>query len=59
MKIRHVGVELLHADRQTNMTKSTVAFFCNFAKVTKTLLLKTQHVKWITLSGQISTDFIL
>jgi len=31
MKIRPVGDELLHADGQTNMTKSTVAF-CNFCE---------------------------
>jgi len=30
MKIRPVGAELLHADRQTNMAKLTV-FCCNFA----------------------------
>jgi len=40
MKIRSVGTELLHADGQTNLTKSTVAF-CNFANVTKILLSKT------------------
>jgi hypothetical protein len=27
MKIRPVGAELFHADRQTDMTKLTIAFF--------------------------------
>jgi hypothetical protein len=34
MKIRLVGAELCHADRQTHMTKLTDPFR-NFAKVTK------------------------
>ena len=34
MKIRLVGVELFHADGQTDMTKLTVAF-CNFANGSK------------------------
>jgi len=34
MKIRPVGAELLHADRQTYMTKLMVAF-CNFVNQPK------------------------
>ena len=36
MKILPVAVELLHADRRTDMTKLIVAF-CNFANAPKTL----------------------
>ena len=34
MKIRPVGTELFHADRQTDMTKVIVAF-CTFANASK------------------------
>jgi len=34
MKIRPMGAELLHADRQTDMTK-LIFTFCNFANVPK------------------------
>ena len=34
MKIRQVGAELSHADRQTDMTKLILAFY-NFAKKPK------------------------
>jgi len=34
MKIRPVGAELFHADRQTDITKPTVAF-SNYAKAPK------------------------
>jgi hypothetical protein len=34
MKIRQVGAELSHADRQTDMRKLIVAF-CNFANAPK------------------------
>jgi len=36
MKIRPVGAELFHTDRQTNMTKLTVAFR-NFSNAPKTV----------------------
>jgi hypothetical protein len=39
MKIRQVGAELLHADRQTDMTKLTVVFR-NFANAPKKVGLK-------------------
>ena len=38
MKIRPVGAELFHADRQTDMTKLIVAFR-NFAKAPKNSLM--------------------
>ena len=36
MKMRPVGAELFHTDRQTNMTKLTAAFR-NFANAPKTV----------------------
>jgi len=38
MKIRPVGAELFHADRQANMTKLIVAFR-NVAKAIKSMLM--------------------
>jgi hypothetical protein len=38
MKIRLVGAELFHADRQTDVTKLIVAFR-NFANTSKNVLL--------------------
>jgi hypothetical protein len=38
MKIRPVGAELFHADRQTDMTKLIVAFH-NVAKAPKSVLM--------------------
>jgi len=42
MKIRHVGAELFHADRRTDMTMLIVAFR-KFANTSKNFSNHTQH----------------
>ena len=45
MKILPVAVELLHADRRTDMTKLIVAF-CNFANAPKNTLFMFDTPRW-------------
>ena len=48
IKIRPVGVELIHSDGRTDITKLTVAFR-NFANTPK-IYIKVQLTTWVGLS---------
>jgi len=48
MKIYPVGVELLHADRQTNrQTRNEAVAFCNFAKTSKEGSIMKDHTGYM------------
>jgi hypothetical protein len=49
MKIRPLGAELLHADRQTVTAEVMVVFFCNFANAPKNLVPTSQRTHSVSV----------
>ena len=58
MKIRPVGVEILHADGQTDVTQLTAAFR-SFANAPKSTRLETTTITIITKTTTTTTIIIL
>jgi len=58
MKIRHVGAELFHADRRTDMTMLIVAFR-KFANTSKNFSNHTQHTAILKIFPRIRSIYRL